>query len=215
MIGERARPFGTLQRFAQRAARAAAAAQERCDVCGELVAPAHRHLLTIATREIQCVCRACGLLFGSAAASEGRYRLVSERRLYLADFAMDTAQWDSLRVPVGIAFFFYSTPAGRQVAYYPSPAGPVESLLRLDTWDELQASNPLLRQVEPDVEALLVNRARGTAQHYLAPIDDCYSLVGLVRRHWRGLGGGPAVWGEIGRFFEALQARATAVRREP
>jgi hypothetical protein len=214
MTDGRQPPLGALQRFAQRAARAAAAAQERCDLCGEPVPPAHRHLLTVATREIQCACRACALLFGSAAASEGRYRLVPERRLHLADFAMSDAEWDDLRVPVGIAFFFHSTPEGRIVAYYPSPAGPVESLLRLDTWEALAARNPALRDLEPDVEALLVNRARGASEHYVVPIDDCYSLVGLVRRHWRGLGGGPAVWAEIGQFFERLQAHAKPGRRD-
>ncbi|HLH25792.1 MAG TPA: DUF5947 family protein [Chloroflexota bacterium] len=211
MIDERPRPFATLQRFAQRATQATAAAQERCDLCSEPVPPGHRHLLTVATREMQCVCRACAVLFGNAAASEGKYRLVPDRRLALADFALSAAQWESLRVPVGIAFFFYSTPAGRVVAYYPSPMGPVESLLRLDTWEELAARNPVLRQMEPDVEALLVNRARGASQHYLVPIDECYSLVGLIRRYWRGLGGGQAVWAEIGRFFETLQARARPV----
>ena len=48
-------------------------------------------------------------------------------------------------------------------AYYPSPMGPTESLLELDAWAALEAANPVLATLEPDVEALLVNRraARG------------------------------------------------------
>ena len=62
--------------------------------------------------------------------------------------------------------------------------------------------------MEPDVEALLVNRARGARDHWLVPIDECYELVGLIRTRWRGLTGGKEVWEEIGRFFEALDRRA-------
>ena len=71
----------------------------------------------------------------------------------------------------------------------------------------------MLAQMEPDVEALLVNRARGARDHWLVPIDDCYALVGLIRTRWRGLTGGKDVWEEIGRFFEALDRRSRAARR--
>jgi hypothetical protein len=42
---------------------------------------------------------------------------------------MTDAQWDSLLVPISMALFFFSTPANKVVALYPSPAGPTESLL--------------------------------------------------------------------------------------
>ena len=59
--------------------------------------------------------------------------------------------------------------------------GATESLLELDAWRELEAANPVLATLEPDVEALLVNRARGARRHWIVPIDDCYALVGLIR----------------------------------
>ena len=46
-------------------------------------------------------------------------------------------------------------------------------------------------------------------EYYLAPIDQCYRLVGLIRAHWRGLSGGTEVWREIAQFFDELKARAT------
>src|SRR2546421_9726518 len=92
-----------LQRFARQAARATAAVQEQCEFCGEPLPPVHRHLLEIAAREVRCVCRACSLLFDRAAASEGKYRLIPDRRRYLAEFRMSDDQWDSLRIPVGLA----------------------------------------------------------------------------------------------------------------
>jgi Family of unknown function (DUF5947) len=158
-----------------------------------------------------CVCRPCAILFDSEVASEGRYRIVGQRLLNLEDFEMSDAQWEDLRVPVDMAFFFYSTPAERVVAYYPSPMGPTESLLELRTWEELGRSNPVVKDMERDVEALLVNRARGASEHFLVPIDECYKLVGLIRTRWRGFSGGREVWDDITRFFEGLRGRARTV----
>ena len=211
--------FSSLRRFAQEgsekaAAEAAEAAQERCELCSEPIPPEHRHLLNVSTREIMCACRPCSILFDREAASEGRYRLIPDRRLFLEDFQMSDAQWESLRIPVDMAFFFYSTPAERVVAFYPSPMGPTESLLKLSAWEELEEDNPVLGRMEQDVEALLVNRVRGARVHFLVPIDECYSLVGLIRMRWRGLSGGREVWEEIGRFFEELRERSKTVGRE-
>jgi len=207
------KPFSTLQRFAQRATEVAQAAQEQCELCGEPIPHDHRHLLEVSVRELKCVCRACSILFDREAASEGRYRLVPDRRLHLADFSMSDAQWESLRIPVDMAFFFYGTPVERVAAFYPGPMGATESLLQLSTWEEIVEGNPALKGMEPDVEALLVNRARGAREHFLVPVDECYALVGLIRTRWRGLSGGQEVWREIGHFFEALKARSKIVAK--
>jgi hypothetical protein len=113
-----------------------------------------------------------------------------------------------------MAFFFHSTPAERVVAFYPSPAGATESLLDLAAWDELVGENPVLAALEPDVEALLVNRARGARQHFLVPIDECYRLVAVIRTRWRGFTGGREVWEEIGSFFDALVRRSRPTTSE-
>jgi hypothetical protein len=211
--------FSSLRQFAEEESEKAAkeeaeATQEHCDLCGEPIPPEHRHLLEVSTREIKCTCRPCSILFDSEAASEGRYRLIPDRHLFLEDFEMSDMQWESLRVPVDMAFFFYSTPAERVVAFYPSPMGPTESLLKLSAWEELETLNPVLKGMERDVEALLVNRVRGAREHFLVPMDECYSLVGLIRMNWRGLSGGREVWEKIGRFFEELRERSKTVRRE-
>jgi hypothetical protein len=100
------------------------------------------------------------------------------------------------------------------MAFYPSPMGPTESLLGLGAWAELEAANPVLGTMEDDVEALLVDRARGARRHWLVPIDECYGLVGLIRTRWRGLTGGKEVWQEIARFFDDLDRRAQPVGRD-
>jgi hypothetical protein len=189
---------------------------EHCDLCGEPIPPDHRHLLDLESRELMCACQACRLLFERPAAGGGgaHYRLVPDRRLRLDDFAMDDAMWARLRIPVEMAFFFHSTPAERVQAYYPGPMGATESLLELGAWEELERDNPVLATLEPDVEALLVNRARGARQCFLVPIEDCYRLAGLIRTRWRGLSGGEEVWKEIEGFFAELGRKSRKHKNE-
>ena len=184
------------------------AAAEACDLCGQPLPAEHRHLLDLDSRQLICACRACSLLFDRDAAGGGHYRLIGERRLELEDFELDDATWEALRIPVDMAFFFRHSGAERVMAFYPSPMGPTESLLELDAWSRIEAANPVLGDMEPDVEALLVNRARGSRQHWLVPLDDCYALVGLIRTGWKGLGGGTEVWLQIDGFFQRLSSRA-------
>jgi hypothetical protein len=197
-----------LRRLAQSSTERVQAAQERCDLCGRPVPPEHRHLLELASRELRCACRACAVLFDSPAASEGRYRLVPERRLRLDDAGLSDAAWEELRLPVEIAFLFRSSADERVLAFYPSPMGATESLLPLEAWDAVEAANPVLATLAADVEALLVNRTRAAPGQWLVPIDDCFRLVGLIRTRWRGLTGGREVWDETRAFFEDLDRRA-------
>jgi hypothetical protein len=181
---------------------------ETCDLCAAPIPadPHHAHLLEPARRQVLCACDACALLFSARA--DTRYRRVPRRVRALPAFQLSDAQWDALLIPVGLAFFSHSSVEQRTVALYPSPAGATESLLPLETWTELAQDNPILAEMEPDVEALLVNRVRGRREYYLAPIDECYRLVGLIRMNWRGLSGGSAVWQEIDGFFAQLRQRA-------
>jgi Family of unknown function (DUF5947) len=197
-----------LRRLAKRTSEARTAALEHCELCSEAIGPEHRHMLDLRSRELMCACQACTLLFDGSAAGGGHYRLVPDRRLLLVDFALDEPTWANLRIPVDMAFFFHSSEAGRVVALYPSPAGATESLLGLEAWSELAAANPVIGSLEPDVETLLVNRARGERQHFLVPIEDAYRLVALIRTRWRGFTGGQEVWEEIEEFFAALSRRA-------
>ena len=197
-----------LRTLAQRSSAEREAASEQCDLCAAPIASSHRHVLDLRNRELMCSCRPCSLLFDREAAGRGNYRLVPERRLRLETFELSELDWERLRIPVEMAFFFHHSGEGRVMAFYPSPMGPTESQLELATWDELERANPILRTMEPDVEALLVNRARGARKHWLVPIDDCYALVGVIRTRWRGFTGGKEVWQEIERFFAALDAKA-------
>jgi uncharacterized protein DUF5947 len=204
-----------LQELAQRSRAVEPETQEHCELCGEPIPAVHRHVLHLASGDLRCACRPCSLLFDRPGAGGGQYRLVPERRLRLTGFELSDPLWEELRIPVDMAFFFHSTPAERVVAFYPGPMGATESLLELNAWEAIEGANPVLAGMEPDVEALLVNRARGANDCWLVPIDDCYGLVGLIRTRWRGLTGGKDVWDEIGRFFAALDRRARRMTKDP
>jgi hypothetical protein len=199
-----------LQRLAQRPPAVPAEAAEHCELCGTAIPARHRHLLDLQDRELRCTCKACSLLFDRPAAGAGHYRLVPDRRWRLDGFELDDVLWEDLRLPVDLAFFFHDTAAERVSAFYPSPMGPTESLLRLEAWEALEQRNPVLHELAPDVEALLVYRVRGARRHFLVPIDECYALVGVIRTRWRGFTGGREAWAAIDAFFEDLDRRATA-----
>jgi hypothetical protein len=197
-----------VQRFVRRR-EADGQVPEKCELCGAPVPPQHRHLVQPTSHQLLCACQACALLFGNR--NDGRYRLVPEAIRVLDDFRLSDAEWDALGIPIGLAFFFFSTPQARIVALYPGPAGPTESLLPLDAWSGIVSNNPALAELESDVEALLVNRTNGARHYYTMPIDRCYALVGLIRTHWQGISGGEAAWRAIGGFFANLREPANSL----
>ena len=113
-------------------------------------------------------------------------------------------------VLVGLAFFVHASTTDSVVARYPSPGGLVTATVDGDAWAALAARHAALRDLCPDTEALLVDRTAAPSRYYLVSIDHAYRLVGLVRRHWQGLTGGPEVGREIARFFSALDQGTTA-----
>jgi hypothetical protein len=188
--------FAVLKRLAQKPVPV-----ERCGLCNVPLPPEHRHLVQPQSRRIECACDACALLFEN---QTGNYRLVPRDAERLRNFSLDDLQWEALELPISLAFFFHNSAMNKTVALYPSPAGATECLLPLDTWAEIVAQNPRLQALQPDVEALLVNRTHTPHQYFLAPIDRCYELVGIIRRHWQGFSGGDVAWARIAEFFASL-----------
>jgi hypothetical protein len=206
-----ANAFATLRQFAAlRAPEAKPAAigtaPEHCELCSIPLPTEHRHLLETGKRRIACACDACALRFADVV--DGRFQLIPRDIRSLPDFKLSDGEWEALSLPIDLAFFFRHGPGDKIVALYPSPAGATESLLSLEAWTALVADNPALTQLQPDVEALLVNRAGERRVYYIVPIDVCFELVGLIRLHWRGLSGGEEVWREIDGFFARLEDKS-------
>jgi hypothetical protein len=183
-----------------------AAAAEKCDLCRTPLIEMHQHLFDPASRKLECACDACAILFGG---DRQKYRRVPRRVRFIPAFRMTDAQWNGLRIPIGIAFLFHNSRSDRVTALYPSPAGPVESQLALEAWTEIAQNNPEVRTLESDVEGLLVYRVGTAREHYIIPIDECFKLIGIIRLNWKGFSGGITVWKEIGGFLETLKRRTS------
>jgi hypothetical protein len=183
---------------------AADADEEHCDLCGTTVPSDHRHMLNLYERQIVCVCEGCwGLKSG-----DDEFRPTGHRTVWLEGFQLPEELWAQFRIPIGLAFFMFSSVTNCIVALYPSPAGATESELHFETWERIVGLNPVLRDLEPDAEALIVNRMADPAQFAIAPIDRCYMLVGLVKLAWEGISGGAGVEEAIAAYFDDLRAVA-------
>lgn len=187
---------------------------ERCDMCREIIPDEHSHVVALANRNLMCTCRGCYLLFTREGAAQGKYRAVPDRYLFDPALCLSDADWETIQIPVRMAFFFTNSALGRMVGFYPSPAGATESLLPIGALEEFLRANPHLDCLEADVEALLIVRGDTAFECFLVPIDACYELVGRVRRSWKGFDGGEAAHREIAAFLDALRARSKPVQRQ-
>ncbi len=206
--GDRAALVTSLRRLARGeripAAGEAPAADEQCEICGSGLSADHRHMLDVDERRILCACEPCIAM----KAGSGSYRRVGTRVLWLGTFELADDLWARMQIPIGLAFFMYSSTVGGIVSLYPSPAGATESELDLGAWDELREANPILASLEPDTEALIVDRTSDPHRYAIAPIDDCYRLVGMVKANWEGISGGDAIERTVPGFFAELRERA-------
>ena len=174
---------------------------ERCDLCGLVLPMTHEHLFDVERRRLQCACTACSVLFDATA---GKRRRVRRRCLRLEPFRMSDAQWEALEVPVGLAFFSYSSSLRNVIAAYPGPAGAVESVVSDAAWADLVRDNAVLAEIEADTAAFLVDRLSAEPSYHVLSIDECYRLTGLVRKRWHGLTGGDGPLQAVREFLSGL-----------
>lgn len=178
--------------------------EERCDLCGIEIPSEHEHLLHLSERRILCACATCW----AQRSGDAELRPTGNRVVWLDDFALPDELWARLEVPIGLVFFLRSSSVDATVAMYPSPAGATESELELTAWDDLRALNPELDSLEPDAEALVVNRMSEPPAYVIAPIDECYALVGAIKLNWEGISGGDAIERAVPTFFGRLRKRS-------
>jgi len=176
---------------------------DTCETCGASLAEAHEHLVDPAARALRCACGSCAFVESSRAGAP--WKRVPSRAERLDGFVWNDAAWDRLGIPIGLAFFLRSSAAPGVVALYPSPAGAVEAAIDASAWGEVALENPRAGELAVDVEALLVRRVGDRRDHYRVSIDRAYALVGLLRRHWRGLSGGAEAWSAVAAFFDRLE----------
>jgi len=202
-------PLAVLRRL--RRADPPAQVGERCDLCATAIDEDHRHLVDVEARTLLCACRACALLFENRGAGPGRYRCVPTEIYSLGLAETGEHGWESLQIPVNVAFFLRHGGSTQVSAFYPGPAGATESLLPLGTFEDLGNGHPAIGVLQPDVEGLLVRSEGGRRECYIVPVDVCYELAGLLRQSWRGFDGGPDAHRRLAEFFERLRQRARPV----
>lgn len=177
-----------------------------CTLCGASIPehPRHAHLWAKLGGRIVCACGACALLLGH---EEGApYRRLPTSVRALSGLVLGEGDWQALGVPIRLAFFV-RRPETVVECVYPSPAGPVKSPLAREQSELLAARCPLFAEFQPDVEALLLCELGARQGAFRLPIDECFRLVGLVRRHWRGASGGAPFWAELDVWLAELGAR--------
>lgn len=197
-------PSPALVQIERRQERRGHSGSEHCERCGGAVGVEHRHVVDIMTRSLLCTCRDCWTTVRDTRGSS--LVAVPERSPSAVRVELSHAQWDRLDIPVGLAFFITNSNSGRTFAFYPSPAGAVESLLPLQAWNDIVAGNPSVSSIAPDVEALILRQPRGSDafESAVVPVDHCYDLIGRMRLRWTGFDGGDAVRSEIDRFFSRV-----------
>src|SRR5688572_3759638 len=94
--------FGMLHRLAIRPA-----PTELCDLCSRELSACHRHLLEVAAHKLICACDPCALRFENVI--DGRFKLIPRDTRALTEFRISDAQWDSLTLPINLAFFYYNS----------------------------------------------------------------------------------------------------------
>lgn len=180
-------------------------AEERCALCAAPLQARHPHVVQTDPGKLLCSCAVCVVLFDH---ESGKFRRVPDRVTRLGEFRMSDEQWRAFGIPVDLAFFQMRSSLGRVLAIYPSPLGAVESSVPIEAWESILQNDPTLRTLEPDVEGFLVRRAGPRKEYFIAPLDECYGLIGLMRREWKGFSGGDEVRHAVERFFEDLRTRS-------
>lgn len=178
----------------------------RCELCRGPTNERHRHFVDPVNHQLLCTCEECRRL--ESRRNPARLLQVPQRVSKISVDSLSDAHWEALSIPVGIAFFYKRSADGQVATCYPGPAGATQSSIAPELWRSLESYCPQLTTLQPDVEALLVNRTEHARYSFCVPIDRCYELIGVMRAHWRGFTGGPELRAAVARFFAELESLA-------
>lgn len=182
-------------------------AGETCRMCGRPLGSEHRHVLEVTSRRrVIGVCLQCARQFDS---DGGRLRLIPSETHLLGGIHIPAAFAPQIAPPTRVVLFVRRSSTGRVVAMQPRPSGVADVPVPPEAWGALIEANPALREMQADVEALLIHCTGKEPRCYLAPIDVCFQLVGIIRVHGQGPAGGVEVWPHVERFFAGLDAQAS------
>ena len=158
------------------------------------------------------VCAARPARCSSAASKSGLSPRAAATSSSCPTSASPTPQWESLLIPISLAFFFHSTPAER-VRGRISQSGRGHRIA-LGIWKpgrRWSTRTPCWPRCNPTSRPCWSIAWAAQRSYYRVPIDECYKLVGLIRVHWRGLSGGMRSVGRGGQVLRPLEGEIPAV----
>ena len=180
-----------------------------CELCARVLEGEQEQLLEPDARRVFRACLACAQLLAQEQRQLGaRYLRVQRRAARLPQLYFDDVTWAELSVPVGLAFFTMRSRTGEVVATFPGRAGLIETFVPLKAWSDLERKFPALKDIAPEVEALLVRRTLRHQDYFQVSIDHCYELSALLRSAEAPLSS-PEL-GTVQAFFERLDDVASA-----
>ena len=150
-------------------------------------------------------CEACWAL----RSGDTEFRPVGQPHALAGGLRLPEEIWAQFRIPIGLAFFMYSSVTDCVVALYPSPAGATESELHFETWSRLAELNPVLERArarrrgadrQPD------RRIRRPTRSPRSTAATCSWAWSSPR--WEGISGGAGVERAIDGYFDDLKAAA-------
>ena len=182
-------------------------------MCGETARRAARHVVDIESGRSSAPAGPAICSSLSEAAAGGKYRSVPERVRHDPDHAAGRRGLGRAADPGRRWRSSSSTPrsAGWWRATRAPPGRPSANL----TWRPGTGWSPATRclaAMTPDVEAVFVDRSEHGDEVFLVPIDDCYALVGELRRRWQGFDGGAEAHAALAAFLAGLRGRARRSR---
>ena len=178
---------------------------EVCELCGTELPQNHRHLLQLTERRILCACATCW------ASALGRPRAAPDRAAASSGSRTSSCPRScgrSCRSRSGSPSSCARASPTRWSPCTRAPRAPPSPSSTCPPGRSSSELNPILTGIEPDAEALVVNRIADPHEFVIAPIDECYGLVGAIKVSWEGISGGPALEREVPAFFDEMRSAA-------
>jgi hypothetical protein len=155
---------------------------EECELCARTISAEHEHVLEADARRVFCACQSCAKVFAEEQPRRGaRYLRVERRATRLSELELGDVAWADMGIPAGLAFFTVRSRTAEVVATFPGRAGLIEAFVPSKAWTELERRFPVVREIRPEVEALLVRRTLRHHDYFHVSVDHCYELAGLLR----------------------------------
>ena len=146
-----------------------------CRFCSSALDSPPNPLFEVATQRVLFACNPCASRFEKR--SGGPFKLIPRSTRQIEDFRMPEVPWQTYDLPGNVTFVFYCTAAAKLLSVCKVAAGTVDLTVPREVWKAIIEANPVLEEMRPDVEGLLIIHTGDSREYFIAPIDVCYNLI--------------------------------------